>query len=180
MTRRKIFEEQSLKKDVVKYVYMIYTSGTTGVPKGVKIRYNSLTNFLDAQESELNVTDSSVFAELASPCFDMSIWEYFLPLHCGGSVVTLKTQDTIDGVQFQKRLIESKVSHILITSTMLSIFPYSNATSLQYIISAGEKCSLEQSQSWGVQRNFYDAHGATEATVFTTMRQCKPSDQELI
>jgi amino acid adenylation domain-containing protein len=67
--------------------YVIYTSGSTGKPKGVAIRHHSATTMLSwAREV---YTDEDITAVLASTsiCFDLSVFELFLPLCFGGKVV---------------------------------------------------------------------------------------------
>ena len=67
--------------------YVIYTSGSTGKPKGVAIRHHSAATMLRwAREV---YTDEEITAVLASTsiCFDLSVFELFLPLCFGGKVV---------------------------------------------------------------------------------------------
>ncbi|HKV40265.1 MAG TPA: amino acid adenylation domain-containing protein, partial [Blastocatellia bacterium] len=67
--------------------YVIYTSGSTGKPKGVAIGHDNALAMIDwacsaYQEYEL----TSVLAS-TSLCFDLSIYEIFVPLSRGGKVV---------------------------------------------------------------------------------------------
>jgi amino acid adenylation domain-containing protein/non-ribosomal peptide synthase protein (TIGR01720 family) len=67
--------------------YVIYTSGSTGTPKGVVIRHRNAASLvawaLDAFRPELL---SGVLAS-TSICFDLSIFELFVPLATGGAVI---------------------------------------------------------------------------------------------
>jgi amino acid adenylation domain-containing protein len=67
--------------------YAIYTSGSTGTPKGVIIRHASvvarITWALSAYAPEVL---SGVLAA-TSLCFDLSVFEIFVPLAAGGAVV---------------------------------------------------------------------------------------------
>ncbi|HVR95692.1 MAG TPA: amino acid adenylation domain-containing protein [Thermoanaerobaculia bacterium] len=67
--------------------YLIYTSGSTGRPKGVAIEHRSAVAFL-AWAREV-FSDAEVAAVLASTsiCFDLSVFEIFVPLTRGGTVV---------------------------------------------------------------------------------------------
>src|SRR5206468_3877702 len=67
--------------------YLIYTSGSTGRPKGVAIEHRSAAALL-AWASELFRPDelAGVFAS-TSICFDLSVFELFLPLAAGGTVI---------------------------------------------------------------------------------------------
>jgi amino acid adenylation domain-containing protein len=71
--------------------YVLYTSGSTGQPKGVAISHRSAVNFVQwatevfAPEEMLGVLAST------SICFDLSVFELFAPLSCGGRVILADT-----------------------------------------------------------------------------------------
>ncbi len=67
--------------------YVIYTSGSTGKPKGVAIAHRG-ANLLMHWARELFSTEDldGVFAS-TSICFDLSVYEIFLPLSWGGRMV---------------------------------------------------------------------------------------------
>ncbi|ALI10861.1 MULTISPECIES: non-ribosomal peptide synthase/polyketide synthase [Pseudomonas] len=66
--------------------YMIYTSGSTGQPKGVMIEHRNARNFLDWALGSFTpqVLSQSLFS--TSINFDLSVFECFAPLSCGGSL----------------------------------------------------------------------------------------------
>jgi amino acid adenylation domain-containing protein len=69
--------------------YVIYTSGSTGKPKGVAISHSSVVTFLHwCRETFLPEELSRVLAS-TSICFDLSVFEIFAPLSCGGSTVVV-------------------------------------------------------------------------------------------
>jgi non-ribosomal peptide synthetase component F len=67
--------------------YIIYTSGSTGRPKGVAIEHRSAVSLLE-WAGEL-FTPAQLAGVLASTsiCFDLSIFELFVPLSWGGKVI---------------------------------------------------------------------------------------------
>jgi acyl carrier protein len=67
--------------------YVIYTSGSTGRPKGVAIEHRSAAALIAWAASELSAEELSGVAAVTSVCFDLSIFEIFLPLAVGGAVV---------------------------------------------------------------------------------------------
>jgi|GEM_PF-166635 len=69
--------------------YVIYTSGSTGKPKGVAICHSSAVAFLHwCRETFLPEELYRVLAS-TSICFDLSVFEIFAPLSCGGSTVVV-------------------------------------------------------------------------------------------
>lgn len=67
--------------------YLIYTSGSTGKPKGVMIEHQSATILITwAQRTFLPEEREGVLAT-TSICFDLSVFEMFVPLSCGGCVI---------------------------------------------------------------------------------------------
>ena len=67
--------------------YVIYTSGSTGRPKGVAIEHQSAVNFLQWAVEEFGSETLGVVLAGTSICFDLSVFEMFAPLSCGGQVV---------------------------------------------------------------------------------------------
>jgi len=67
--------------------YLIYTSGSTGRPKGVAIEHRQAVAML--QWAHQAFTPAQLAGVLAgtSVCFDLSVFEIFAPLSCGGCVV---------------------------------------------------------------------------------------------
>ncbi|HEV3458013.1 MAG TPA: AMP-binding protein, partial [Thermoanaerobaculia bacterium] len=67
--------------------YVIYTSGSTGRPKGVAIEHRSPVELVRWARGAF--TDEELAGVLAatSVCFDLSVFELFVPLACGGRVI---------------------------------------------------------------------------------------------
>ncbi|HYV13029.1 MAG TPA: amino acid adenylation domain-containing protein [Pyrinomonadaceae bacterium] len=67
--------------------YVIYTSGSTGVPKGVAIAHASTATFLNWSLETFTPEQLRGVLAATSICFDLSIFELFVPLSCGGTVI---------------------------------------------------------------------------------------------
>ncbi|HEY2292124.1 MAG TPA: amino acid adenylation domain-containing protein [Thermoanaerobaculia bacterium] len=67
--------------------YVIYTSGSTGRPKGVAIEHRSAVALVDWAVRSFPPADLAGVLASTSICFDLSVFELFVPLACGGSVV---------------------------------------------------------------------------------------------
>ena len=67
--------------------YVIYTSGSTGVPKGVAIAHASTATFLNWSLETFTLEQLRGVLAATSICFDLSVFELFVPLACGGTVI---------------------------------------------------------------------------------------------
>ncbi|MEM7482027.1 MAG: amino acid adenylation domain-containing protein [Acidobacteriota bacterium] len=76
-------------RDASRIAYAIYTSGSTGRPKGVAIEHASAASMLAWAATVFPPDQLAGVAAATSICFDLSIFELFLPLSQGGAVILL-------------------------------------------------------------------------------------------
>ncbi|MEM9658311.1 MAG: condensation domain-containing protein, partial [Planctomycetota bacterium] len=67
--------------------YVIYTSGSTGQPKGVAIEHASAVAMVRWAEDRFDSNELRGVLASTSICFDLSVFELFVPLAVGGAVV---------------------------------------------------------------------------------------------
>ncbi|WP_447980434.1 amino acid adenylation domain-containing protein [Candidatus Nitrospira bockiana] len=67
--------------------YVIYTSGSTGRPKGVVITHGSAVTLVQWAHTVYRPEDLRGMLASTSLCFDLSVFELFVPLSCGGRVI---------------------------------------------------------------------------------------------
>lgn len=67
--------------------YVIYTSGSTGQPKAVAIEHRSTVTMLHWAREVFTSEELSGVLASTSVCFDLSVFEIFVPLSWGGKVV---------------------------------------------------------------------------------------------
>jgi len=67
--------------------YVLYTSGSTGRPKGVAITHRSALSLVHWARHTYRPEQLAAVLASTSICFDLSIFELFVPLSCGGCVV---------------------------------------------------------------------------------------------
>jgi amino acid adenylation domain-containing protein len=70
--------------------YVIYTSGSTGKPKGVGIQHRNAAVFIHWALATFDRDSLDKVLASTSICFDLSIFEIFAPLSCGGSAWLVK------------------------------------------------------------------------------------------
>ncbi len=67
--------------------YVIYTSGSTGKPKGVSITHSNVMALSDWSKNTYSRDDIQGVLASTSVCFDLSVWELFVTLANGGSLI---------------------------------------------------------------------------------------------
>ncbi|MGH9665153.1 MAG: amino acid adenylation domain-containing protein, partial [Bryobacteraceae bacterium] len=67
--------------------YVIYTSGSTGRPKGVAVTHGGVAWLAQWARSFYSETQLRGVLFSTSVCFDVSVFEIFVPLACGGTVI---------------------------------------------------------------------------------------------
>ena len=148
--------------------YTIYTSGSTGRPKGVAIEHRSAVELM--HWARQNYSDAELAGVLAatSICFDLSIFELFVPLSWGGRVIlvdnalALPEVDPAAGVTLVNT-VPSAMAELL----RLGGLP----ASVQTVNLAGEPLSpklVDAIYALGTVRRVMDLYGPSEDTTYST------------
>nr|WP_305119006.1 amino acid adenylation domain-containing protein [Tahibacter harae] len=153
--------------------YVIYTSGSTGRPKGVLIEHGNASAFV--QWALTVYAEDELRAVLAgtSICFDLSIFELFVPLAAGGCVVLADNVLALrDGVAEEVSLLNT-VPSAARSLLQAGAIP----ASVRCINLAGEllRQELVEALYAGTRAaKVYDLYGPSEDTTYSTfvLRRC--------
>lgn len=90
-TKLALYEDTNLNVAFVpaNLAYVIYTSGSTGRPKGVAISHSNAAAMLDWAGRAFTAEELKGVAAVTTICFDLSVYELFLPLSRGGAIILL-------------------------------------------------------------------------------------------
>lgn len=138
--------EDTLKKEKIinnnSHVYTIFTSGSSGKAKGVKISNLSLVNRILWMKKTFSVTNEDVFLFKTPYTFDVSVWEVFLPLVSGATLVVSDPIKYKDSKYLLDIINLNQISFVHFVPSMLEIFLEEsniiNCESLRFVISSGE------------------------------------------
>lgn len=148
--------------------YIIYTSGSTGKPKGVMISHTNVLSMIHWALSEFSKPVLTFVLASTSICFDLSIFEMFVPLFAGGCVVLVDNALTLVDKCFNFPL---KLINTVPSAARALLEHDAIPDSVEVINLAGE--ALEQAlvdalyQKSQVKR-VYNLYGPSETTTYST------------
>lgn len=156
--------------------YLIYTSGTTGKPKATVISHQALLSFILALKDKLQITHLDRVLQFSSCSFDASIWEIFLTLMSGATLIIPNAKERRVGINLQQFIQQSKITHAILTPSVLNNLNPELVRSLKSIASGGETCNVNLVDKWASVCEFYNAYGPSEATVCVTLHRFHKGD----
>jgi non-ribosomal peptide synthetase component F len=83
-------DDQSAATSQDNLAYVLYTSGSTGTPKGVLIEHRSVVAFIEWARVFFSREELARVLAATSVCFDLSVFELFATLSCGGTVILVE------------------------------------------------------------------------------------------
>jgi len=90
--------------------YVIFTSGSTGTPKGVMIDHKGVVNTILEVNQQLQLQESDRTIALSNLNFDLSVYDIFGPLACGGAIVMPDAVRERDPAHWLELLAQHEVS----------------------------------------------------------------------
>ncbi|PTL74929.1 non-ribosomal peptide synthetase, partial [Vitiosangium sp. GDMCC 1.1324] len=148
--------------------YLIYTSGSTGRPKGVSIEHRNAVSFLFWARSVFSPELLSGLLASTSIAFDLSVFELFLPLSLGGTVILAGNALELPTLPASQRVslvntVPSAMSELLRSGGLPS--------SVRVVNLAGEPLATSLVQQLYQQPGLslvYDLYGPSETTTYST------------
>jgi amino acid adenylation domain-containing protein len=148
--------------------YTIYTSGSTGQPKGVAITHANAVALLAWAREVFSDAELAGVLAATSICFDLSVFELFLPLSCGGSVIL--AQNALHLPELPDRDFVTLVNTV--PSAMRELVAHGQLPpSVQTVNLAGEPLTRALAQQVFAQpqvARLYNLYGPSEDTTYST------------
>jgi amino acid adenylation domain-containing protein len=155
--------------------YVIYTSGSTGKPKGAMIEHAGMLNHMFSKIDQLAISHTSKIVQNAPQVFDISIWQLFTALLCGGTIVVYDQRKVMDVPAFLEALNRDGITILEVVPSYLSAilsldeegFELALPSSLNYVVVTGETLRPSLVKLWFEkfpQIKLVNAYGPTEAS----------------
>ena len=156
--------------------YIIYTSGSTGRPKGVQITNNNLNNFINNFNKYFkNVTSEDRFLSSTNISFDVSIFEIFMPLLNGSTLVLYHDELIKDIIDYCNYIVENKITALYIPPNILNEVYYVlkdkeniSINKLLVGVEAIKKKTLNKYFSLNPNMRIINGYGPSETTICCT------------
>ncbi len=146
--------------------YVIYTSGSTGQPKGVMIEHDSAVNLICWGRTEFSPEELRHTVFSTSISFDLSVFELFVPLSCGGTVHLVRNALELEEAGAVATLINTVPSAAAALSSAHQALP-----ALQVMNLAGEplkRSLVEQLYRDTPVRRVVNLYAPSETTTYST------------
>ena len=158
--------------------YIIYTSGSTGQPKGVEICHRNTIAFLNWAAKEFIETPFEILYAGSSYSFDLSIFEFFVPLILGKAIRIVNSAVNLpDYVQEDKNIFINTVPSV-VANLLFNKMSWSNVVALNI---AGEVLTKNIVQELDFNKiEIRNLYGPTEDTTYSTVYRITTTDLETV
>ena len=163
--------------------YVIYTSGSTGRPKGAMNEHTGVVNRVVWMRRAYGIDEREVVFQKTPFTFDVSVWEFFLPLVSGSRLVLARPEGHKDPAYLTQVVVESGVTVMHFVPSMLQSFlahaGAEQCVGLKRVMCSGEALSPALARRFherlpGVE--LHNLYGPTEAGVDVTAWRCEPGE----
>ncbi len=148
--------------------YVLFTSGSTGRPKGVALEHRSAATFVQWAQTVFTPQELAGTLFSTSMCFDLSIFEMFVPLSVGGKVIIAQ-----DALHLPTLPAKDEVTLINTVPSAIAELLRSGGVpdSVKVVNLAGEalpSALVEQIYASTTAEKVYNLYGPTEDTTYST------------
>ncbi len=150
--------------------YVIYTSGSTGEPKGVVVEHRAIVNRLEWMRTHYGIDASDRILQKTPATFDVSVWEFFLPLLAGATLVIAPPDAHRDPVAIARLIRAAGITTLHFVPSMLAAFlaaPDARGLTVRRVFVSGEALDADLRDRFHatLDAELHNLYGPTEAAV---------------
>lgn len=162
--------------------YAIFTSGSTGEPKGAVIGHRAIVNRLEWMRAQYGIGAADRILQKTPATFDVSVWEFFLPLLSGATLVMAPPGAHRDPAAMAALIRSEGITTAHFVPSMLAAFlaePASRGLSLARVFCSGEEltAALRDRFHATLRADLHNLYGPTEAAVDVSHWNAGPEDR---
>jgi fengycin family lipopeptide synthetase D len=163
--------------DAHSLAYLIYTSGTTGNPKGVMVEHAGFINMCLYQILTYGLGVNERVLQFASISFDASVYEIFIALLSGSTLVIIDKDTILNKKHFLAYIDRKEVTFLLLPPVFLNSLDRPEFKTVKTIVTAGEACNVADAVYYSQTKRYFNAYGPTEASVCVCLYQVMPNQE---
>lgn len=164
--------------------YVMYTSGSSGQPKAVAMSHAASLERMVVAAEVLGLAPGDRVLASTPITFDISLWEFYLPLLCGATVVLASAGDQRDPIGLVSLLVRRAVTVVQSTPTGLRSLTracesandgLTPVAGVRLVLIGGEQLEpsvLAQTRTMFPAARLLNMYGPTEASVWATSSDC--------
>lgn len=159
--------------------YTIMTSGTTGLPKGAEMRHSGAWNTINDVNSRWNVKAEDVLLGVSAMDFDLSVYDLFGMLGCGGTLVMIPEDRSRDADFWLNQVLKYNITvwnsvPVLLDMLLVQAEYHSVRLPLKLVLLSGDWIGMELPER--VEKaapgcRFIAMGGATEASIWSNYKE---------
>ena len=158
--------------------YVLYTSGSTGLPKAAGIEHRNVLNLIIWARSIITDRELSGMLFSTSLNFDLSVFEIFVPLVWGGTIVLVDNLLALTSRESHGDVRLINTGPTLLEALLRTTSLPGDVTT---IIVAGEKLSRRMADTIfeaAPKARLLNCYGPTETTVYSSCSRIDPNDRD--
>jgi amino acid adenylation domain-containing protein/FkbH-like protein len=160
--------------------YVLFTSGSTGRPKGVALEHRSAVTFVQWAQTVFSREELAAVLLSTSVCFDLSVFEMFVPLSVGGKIVLVQNALYLPSAEARNEVtLINTVPSAMAELVRMQAVP----ASVKTVNLAGEalpETLVNDIYSSTSVKKVYNLYGPTEDTTYSTYTLTHPGQRVTI